>query len=738
MRASALGVLTLVVCAASLSLAGEDPRSVAADGTARLQTSDVSPIAAPRLERGRRSAEWSAGEFDDPRWDALVRRCDAARVRLVATAFRVRDGGGPSKEWLSGESVLLDDAGEECIRAAVASGSLTAIGRTATTGALGEPIIVADRTRRRAVLDHTMETAIGSAVTMPVPTDLGDGLTFGARVAPHLSGSVLAAFEARIVGAPEIETVECMAGHRKRVVAAAFVVSGVVRLENDQTACVRGVDAQGDGFVLLLRADVREGVDLPARVGPSLVAIPTAPLAHVQEPTPLHPWTWRDHGPDGELVPWVRKTEDVRRRDLVDALREHGVPHEGLLAKHRGMALVRSMPGSVDATRRAVHDATGSGAATMVVSTPKLGRIVVPFWAGGTPSAFLGELRTHPFGVYVETGCDDCIATAEDVELRWTGLAAVLDSAHRPAARFDVATRRSLSRTRRPFPVRRLLPDHSTFVHESVADDRSTGARVRRVRVTDRVLSWDREGSCGMTYRFPAVSEVATGLDAALVLDHDGRALRTVVSLHGEPVVVDPAFDMGDGVTEIVRLPALQLETTLPLGAVRRVAWGGGLTLRLGVPGSEERPPLRSAAVESADARCGLLFADGARVAFECGTRITLPSVIDDYTSNHRSGEAATASAAFFEGVSLALDDAADGTSRGWVTVRGPTQPRRFELVKFQAPRRTDTAVNLALPRRTARSIALTVPNARAHTLSSGTLHPVVISFTEPTVEDEE
>jgi hypothetical protein len=180
------------------------------------------------------------------------------------------------------------------------------------------------------------------------------------------------------------------------------------------------------------------------------------------------------------------------------------------------------------------------------------------------------------------------------------------------------------------------------------------------------------------------------------------------------------------------------LDALVPLGAERRLAWGDGMELRVGGGDGAVREPLRTLRCVSGLGEYGLRFVEGTEVDFEIGGDTLLPVDLDVYTSNHDSGEISTTSVVFSDGMRLVLEESWRSTAEGWATLRGAPAPNVFELRKFQAPRRKDTAVRLALPTSSVRSVPLTIPNGRALDLHVGIHDPWHVSVAEATAEDDE
>ncbi len=781
--------------------AEQDPRAVAALGTVDLHDfdwSDAAGLRAPSLERGNLpDADAALYESDDPAWHTVVRAVRASRVRLVVTAFRVTGGGGAASDVFASDDVILGAGAIEDVRAAVSTGALRRIGRVATTGRFHDVLRGIDGKRSQATAEYDLETAIEAAISFPISEEVRSGLSVAARAAPHVGGARALAFHVRAVGKVATTTVRSAAGRREDLSAPVFVARGALVLRDGDVGCVRGIDANGEGFVFLLRLQgsgvaARRAPRLPIAVGDDHIAVPTAVLCRVQRAVPVSgtfgAWFEEPFAP-GRIVPWTDKAA-TRAREIDDVLRSEGLAFDDVVGRMRGLALVRTQPGAARATlrhARAILDARSNG--VLVARAPAHGRIVVPSLDGGAPNAFLGTVGTRSVGLQVETGCHSCIAAAELIEYDWTGMTVAAGGAPGQPTRVDIATRTRVSSSRRAFPVRRLLPGLASFVYDQLAFDwvadtqlrvRSLlppggatfaegvavtllgraqadiattgitvngeslfvapgeGARMRRTRSAPAVVGWEWVASCGMSLRYPEVTGITSGIDVAVRADESGATLEIIADLRGEPERLAKAFDMGDGAIDILRVPRLLVEAEIPTGGARRIAWGSGLALRVGVTDRSDRPPLRTAIITTHDGRSGVRFSEGTRVVLEAGGSTLLPIEILDYQSNHLSGEGATVTRRVRDGVVFVLGRARDHVARGWATLRGSGSRRAFSLRKFQAPRRPDTAVNLLLPKRLVRTVPVTVAHGRVLTLSYGLSAPVHIAVERTTVEEDE
>jgi hypothetical protein len=194
------------------------------------------------------------------------------------------------------------------------------------------------------------------------------------------------------------------------------------------------------------------------------------------------------------------------------------------------------------------------------------------------------------------------------------------------------------------------------------------------VRRCSRVTAWRSEGWCGMRTRFPVPShptrwyrlddddrptEPLEGTWLRLALGDGRHGLE--IDIEGEiggPPDAPVAFDPGDGPVEIVRSPRLRVTVRdLPLGGGGVVAQGAGLSLevrRLGVePGFGPHRHVVCRRPEGVT-----LLRTGAGGSIEAGGVTLLPTVIEEYRSNHATGGADTDFTREVDGVRIAwLED---------------------------------------------------------------------------------
>ncbi len=525
--------------------------------------------------------------------------------------------------------------------------------------------------------------------------------------------------------------------------------------------------ADGRTLLVLLRVVARGEPRLPLDLGDGWVAVPTAALeALAPDPLPLADGGDDDErttGPADALAPWTAPFHAPPAGWVAQVLGDAGIDVAEIVHAPRGVAFVRTRDrGAAHAAADAVL-AAGRAGVVCDVSDAAGARLVLPGLDGFAVSGFVGTLRTDavPGELNVETGCDDSIGVHQWVRPTPRGMRFVLASAPGQAAEIDVRSDVETRGAPRTLRARRSLPGHATTAWEDlvvpsrtlrdlrvrsavpdgacelagglrvrVARERATAtpapvalllggervcatpgraARVRRIVTEQHATELEWDGSCGVTYRWPQVRDVPAGLDVAASPGPRGTELDVAGLVLGAPQVLDPAFDTGDGVCAIVRRPQLAVRTTLPLGALRRIAWGAGLELTAGAESAVELPPLRTLSADDGARAAGLRFAGAVELELRAGDHVALPSQVATYTSNHESGEAYVVMLDAWSGVTAGL--ASDGdVLRGDVTFVAAAAPRAFDVTKFQAPARPDRDVRLLLPVTSAHAFALVVP----------------------------
>ena len=439
---------------------------------------------------------------------------------------------------------------------------------------------------------------------------------------------------------------------------------------------------------------------------------------------------------------------------------------------------------------------------TLSVADSAGNRCVVPIVPGARLGGRTGPLRTAYDLIDVETGCDNCIGVAEGVRQEQLGLEFSGIADDDGTLWIDARSHTEVHREMRAHRARRSLPGHASFTFDDVTlphvadtvrrvrsrvpagggelaggftlsiagpaaagDDRLRCVAVQggdvwlrpgeRARVlshdrTPHVVRWEREASCGVTFRYPHVVRVPAGHDVSVLLRDETVDVCAV--LRAAPNVVDPAFDPRDGVVEIVRQAVVafagtgRVGTSTDAGAAGSTAGvvaaqSGGLRLAVNVPSNAVTGTEQSTRRLEVGAGAGtweVAHVDGTALEMIAGELTWLPEILDEYVSNHLSGEASTDAAQRIAGVWLEIDDAEDGVAQGFVVARGPVSTTAFELKKHQAVDRPDTEVALLLPSQTVRRAAFAVAEGRPLELGGATGTLTITSAAPAADEDTE
>ena len=735
---------------------------------------------------------------DDPTLDddadastvALARTLRATRVRIHASSYRVTEGGGAASGVLAADATTLDDAAVNAVRTAVVAGSLKPLEAVTLVGALDEELHAANHEATQVLWRHDLECAIGVAVTWTNSATLRSGLDIRARVAPHVDGAHVVTFQFSVATPGDVSSITTTAGPRDTLAVDTFVARGCTVLDQGATACVRGIDTSGNGFVVLLRVSAPHTPSLPMTLGGERVAVPVAAFGSVLGNAASLGYQ-DERGVADSLVEWERLIPPLAESDGVDQL---GALDRAVLEDTApcGVQVLAVRPGDEDdVVRHARELLEDAGEISVVAAHPGAGRIVVPALPGTTPRAFLGRISTRLGHPNVETGCHESIGVIDFLEMAWEGLAFSLSMPREGPAEVDLAARIVESEEHRTFPARRLLFTHDAFEFDdmpvrfttdrelrvrtrlptgggrlpdgaevrlrghAVADGETPravtvngeplyvtpayAARFIQIHRAPHVLAWEWDGSCAMTFRYPYVHHIAVGVDCAVRLHSDGELLDIAGAVTGTPVTLQPDFDMADGIMQIKRTPHLAVTTRVPVGAARRVAWAGDLVIDVGAPDSAARHELRTARIDIGAKGCGVRFMESERVTLDAGGSAWLPAELDHYHSNHSTGESQVEAVQFVDGAVLELRDTGKDLMRGFVDIRERPTLRGFELRKRQTPRRPDVDTNLLLPSRAEFSWPLFVPQGRPLDRTSATGNtPVRVSVAVATTKDED